>query len=95
MLALINDTGIIVVVAAVVMLFGASRIPQLARNLGEAKREFNRGHDQDPSGPTPAPTPVAVRPVDADGTVTLTQAEYARLTAGAPAGRVVADRDPR
>lgn len=45
MLALINDTGIVVVLAAVVLLFGASRLPQLARNLAEARKEFNKAHD--------------------------------------------------
>ncbi|MBO0714352.1 MAG: twin-arginine translocase TatA/TatE family subunit [Acidimicrobiales bacterium] len=42
MLALINDTGIIVLVAVVVLLFGASQIPKLARNVAEAGREFRK-----------------------------------------------------
>ena len=42
MLALINDTGIIVLVAVMVVLFGASQIPKLARNLAEAGREFRK-----------------------------------------------------
>jgi len=42
MLALINDTGIIVLLVAVALLFGASQIPKLARNLGEAGREFRK-----------------------------------------------------
>ena len=46
MLALINDTGIVVVLAAVVLLFGASRLPQLARNLAEARKEFNKANDE-------------------------------------------------
>ncbi|HET6874289.1 MAG TPA: twin-arginine translocase TatA/TatE family subunit [Acidimicrobiales bacterium] len=45
MLAVINDTGILVVLVAVVLLFGASRIPKLARNLGEASKEFKRAQD--------------------------------------------------
>jgi sec-independent protein translocase protein TatA len=45
MLAVINDTGILVVLVAVVMLFGASRIPKLARNLGEASKEFKKAQD--------------------------------------------------
>lgn len=45
MLAVINDTGILVVLVAVVLLFGASRIPKLARNLGEASREFRSAQD--------------------------------------------------
>lgn len=46
MLAVINDTGILVVLVAVILLFGASRIPKLARNLGEASKEFKKAHDE-------------------------------------------------
>jgi TatA/E family protein of Tat protein translocase len=63
MLALINDTGMLVVVLAVVMLFGASRLPKLARNLGEAGREFRKAHDEanTPGEATAAvPAPVAI-----------------------------------
>ena len=45
MLAVINDTGILVVLVAVILLFGASQIPKLARNLGEASKEFRRAHE--------------------------------------------------
>lgn len=42
MLALMNDTGIIVLIAVMILVFGASQIPKLARNLGEAGREFRK-----------------------------------------------------
>jgi sec-independent protein translocase protein TatA len=42
MLAFINDTGIIVLIGVVVVLFGASQIPKLARNLAEAGKEFRK-----------------------------------------------------
>jgi TatA/E family protein of Tat protein translocase len=58
MLAFINDTGMIVVVLAVVVLFGASRLPKLARNLGEAGREFRKAHDE-ANTPDTLPAPVA------------------------------------
>ena len=45
MQAVINDTGILVVLVAVILLFGASQIPKLARNLGEAGKEFRKAHD--------------------------------------------------
>ena len=35
--------GIIVVVVAVVLLFGGTAIPKLARSLGSAKNEFEKG----------------------------------------------------
>ena len=58
MLGLINDTGILVVVLALILLFGASAIPKLARNLGEAGREFRKAHSDafdSSSGLTAAP----------------------------------------
>jgi len=40
-----EDMGVVLVVAAVVAVFtfGSSKIPQLARSLGEAKNEFKKG----------------------------------------------------
>ena len=55
MLAVINDTGILVVLVAVILLFGASQIPKLARNLGEASKEFRKAHEE----ATPTATPNA------------------------------------
>jgi sec-independent protein translocase protein TatA len=43
---------IIVIVIAVVLLFGGAAIPKLARNLGSAKTEFEKGlknKDADPA----------------------------------------------
>jgi len=40
---------IILIVAVVVLLFGASRIPQFARSLGQARREFEKGSKGDTS----------------------------------------------
>ncbi len=34
---------IIIVVSLIVILFGAAKIPQLARSLGKAKGEFKKG----------------------------------------------------
>jgi TatA/E family protein of Tat protein translocase len=38
--------GIIVLIVVVVLLFGGAAIPKLARNLGSAKNEFEKGLDQ-------------------------------------------------
>jgi Sec-independent protein translocase protein TatA len=35
--------GIIVLIVVVVLLFGGAAIPKLARNLGSAKNEFEKG----------------------------------------------------
>lgn len=88
MLALINDTGILVVVLAVVMLFGASRLPKLARNLGEAGREFRKAHDEANPATTviPAPEPLSAladSPASrgADNVVTLSRDQLDTLIA--------------
>jgi sec-independent protein translocase protein TatA len=39
---------LLIVLAVVLVLFGGSQLPKLARSLGSAKREFERGlHDDD------------------------------------------------
>ncbi|HEX8491362.1 MAG TPA: twin-arginine translocase TatA/TatE family subunit [Pyrinomonadaceae bacterium] len=37
---------ILVILAIVVLLFGASRLPQLAKALGQSKRAFREGQDE-------------------------------------------------
>lgn len=44
MLAFINDTGILVVLVGIVLLFGAGQIPKVARSLAEAGKEFRKAH---------------------------------------------------
>ena len=34
---------IIIIVAAIILLFGAKKVPEFARSLGKAKAEFERG----------------------------------------------------
>ncbi|MBV9659818.1 MAG: twin-arginine translocase TatA/TatE family subunit [Acidimicrobiales bacterium] len=81
MLALINDTGILVVVGAIVLLFGASRIPQLARNLGEASKEFRKAH-QDSDDQTQDSTPLALPSSHAsDQQITLSPRQLEALLA--------------
>ena len=38
----------IIVIAAVLLLFGGTQIPKLARSLGQAKAEFEKGSSDDP-----------------------------------------------
>ena len=48
--------GVIVLIVVVVLLFGGAAIPKLARNLGSAKNEFEKGLDEGKK--TFAPLPV-------------------------------------
>ncbi len=35
-----------IILVIVLVLFGGAKLPQLARSLGEAQREFRKGHDE-------------------------------------------------
>ncbi|MGH9056775.1 MAG: twin-arginine translocase TatA/TatE family subunit [Acidimicrobiales bacterium] len=83
MLAFVSDTGILVAVIAFVALFGASQIPKLARNLGEAGREFRKAHAEadTPAQPTAAATPALPASAGPEERVTLTRAQFEALVA--------------
>jgi sec-independent protein translocase protein TatA len=48
---------ILLLVLIVLLLFGASRLPKLARSMREARDEFQKGADEEASKPKPAATP--------------------------------------
>jgi sec-independent protein translocase protein TatA len=40
-------TELLIVLAVVLLLFGSTRLPKLARSLGEASKEFRHGANED------------------------------------------------
>ena len=88
MLAMLSDTGVLVLVVAVVLLFGTSQIPKLARNLAEAGKEFRNAHAEAEQSSPPVATPLPPAPGPSQETVTLTRAELDALIAGRPAQTV-------
>ncbi len=62
--------GIIVIVILLVLVFGGSAIPKLARNLGSAKTEFEKGlknsKSADAASSSGADGPPATTPKDPD-----------------------------
>lgn len=53
MLAFMEGPELIIVLVIVLVVFGGSQLPKLARNLGQAKKEFESGMDEkDRSGDT-------------------------------------------
>ncbi|MCL4519792.1 MAG: twin-arginine translocase TatA/TatE family subunit [Thaumarchaeota archaeon] len=49
----------ILIIAVVVFLFGANKIPGLAKSLGEARKEFDKGWRGEPPGNNPQPPSTA------------------------------------
>jgi len=69
-----GPTELLIVLAIVFLLFGATRLPKLAKSLGEASKEFKKGvADSDNEQTAPAPKP--------DAPVTMTNAELDALLA--------------
>ena len=60
--ALEGTDGIIVIVVVLVLVFGGSAIPKLARNLGSAKTEFEKGLKSSKSSEPPASPAVDDQP---------------------------------
>lgn len=66
MLAVMSATHVILVVVVVLLLFGAQKIPELARSLGSGMSEFKKGlregeqallrGSEAPAPPAPPPT---------------------------------------
>ena len=47
-LAFLNGPEVIAIVAVVVLLFGAKKLPELARGLGQGIKEFKKGSAETP-----------------------------------------------
>ncbi len=71
----LGPTELLIILGIVLLIFGASRLPKLAKSLGQASNEFkkglNEGAEDEKAGPTPDP----------DAKVTMTQAELDALLA--------------
>jgi sec-independent protein translocase protein TatA len=48
---------IILILAVLLLLFGAKKLPDLARSLGRSARELRRGMNEDPDDDLPSPPP--------------------------------------
>ena len=90
MLAEILGPDLLIILGIVVLLFGGSQLPKLARSLGSAKAEFEKGtregqgssEDETAEAAPPAPPAAAAAvPSAGDEQVTMTRAELDRLIA--------------
>ena len=62
----IGAPELLIVLLIILLIFGGTKLPKLARSLGEAQREFRQGQDEVtnksavrevPPAPAPQPTP--------------------------------------
>jgi sec-independent protein translocase protein TatA len=70
-----------IVLAVVLVIFGGSQLPKLARNLGKAQKEFKDGLSEgqkDAEADVSASTDIGPSPTD---TVTMSRAEFDQLNA--------------
>ncbi len=44
---MIGSQELLVILAIILLLFGANKLPELARSLGKAKREFKKGMEEE------------------------------------------------
>ena len=61
-----------IILVIVLVLFGGKKLPELARSLGKAKKEFEHATTEDTdkkTAPAPAPAPANPDAVDTTGTL--------------------------
>ncbi len=67
----VGPVELLIVLAVVLLLFGSKKLPELAKGMGQAAKEFRSGlHDEDPPVvATPeTTTPETTTPADGPGT---------------------------
>jgi sec-independent protein translocase protein TatA len=75
---------LLIILAVVLLLFGGAKVPELARSLGQAKREFhNSVADQPATGAERVATETAADEIRPDDTVTVSRTELDQLRAAA------------
>ena len=77
----LGPTELIIILVIVLLLFGTTRLPKLARSLGEASREFKKGvgeRDQEEHAAQSVPSAPASDPNEQ---VTMSRAELDALLA--------------
>jgi sec-independent protein translocase protein TatA len=81
-----GSDGIYVLIIAVVVIFGGSQLPKLARNLGMAGKEFRKAHDEaekdNAQSASTTPPAVAAGPAPQPGPASAAQPPASSAPAG-------------
>lgn len=83
-LGMLEGPDLIIVLVIVMVMFGAKKLPELARGLGQAKREFEDAIKPDTTTKAAVAEPSAIpatASVEPSSTVTMSRAEYEQLQA--------------
>lgn len=64
----LGPTELIIILVIVLLLFGGAKLPKLAKSLGEAKREFEKGSNEGDNAPGTTQA-TDTRPQDQQGPV--------------------------
>ncbi len=62
----LGETELLIILAILLLLFGASRLPKLARSMGQASKEFKEGFKEGKVQTVEGPCPFCQTPVEAD-----------------------------
>ena len=85
---------LIIILVVVLLLFGSTKLPKLARSIGEASKEFKKGVN-DGASDAPAPASNIASPVaKPDDKVTMTKAELDALLAAEREAQARKDAPP-
>jgi sec-independent protein translocase protein TatA len=79
---LFSEQGIIVIVVVAVLLFGGAAIPKLARSLGSAKSEFEKGSKTAGDTPSEQATEATGASTNGAGNTTAKTADDKPATSG-------------
>lgn len=63
----LGPTELIIILAIILLLFGARKLPDLARSLGKSQREFKKGLQEADVDEAPEDTPTAKKPEETGG----------------------------